>query len=92
MGDPDDALVTELKRDARKRDVKVLVIVGVVLLLVGAGVFGLGLTFEEPAERLATKPVPRGAEYALMIGGVLLALAGVGMLVKSVRAARGPRG
>ena len=88
MADSDDAALADLKRDTRKRSVKILAIMGTVLALAGIGVAALGFTFEEPAERIATRSVPHGAEYGLIILGAIVALAGIGFVVQAVRLAK----
>jgi hypothetical protein len=64
MGDHDDGLATALARDTRRRGTRVLALMGLLLLGVGIGVLVLGVTYKHPApaEQLATKSVPHGAE------------------------------
>jgi hypothetical protein len=92
MANPDEQLLADLKRDTNRRLVRILAVVGIVLLAVGGGLLALGLTYDEPPQRLATKSVPRGAEIALIVAGALSALVGVAMLLRSVIALRSKRG
>jgi hypothetical protein len=89
MPNSDERLLGDLQRDAKKRTVWILAIVGIVVVAVGGALLALGVTYEEPHERLATRSVPQGAPIALVVAGVLAALVGLWMLVKSLRAARG---
>ncbi|HSD88742.1 MAG TPA: hypothetical protein VLB44_14540 [Kofleriaceae bacterium] len=71
-----------LSRSTKRRAVVVFAIAGLTLVAIGALLFYLGATFEEPAERLSTRSVPSIAPKALCAGGVAVALAGLWMAVR----------
>jgi uncharacterized membrane protein len=89
VADGDDQLLADLRRDSRKRGLRILAIMGLVIMLVGIGLIALGFSYEEPSDRIATRKVPQGAPIGLMIFGGLVALGGIGLLVKSRRVASG---
>lgn len=64
------------------------VIAGFVLLALGVGLVVLGVTFEEPAQRLATRSVPTLAPVALSVAGGGVGLGGLVMIVRGLRARR----
>lgn len=79
-----DDEIADLRRDSERRGRNVVMIVGVVLIALGALLAFLGLTYEHPAQRLATKTVPRGAEYGLIAGGIGAAVLGLVVLVRAM--------
>jgi len=83
VGDNED--MAALQRDTRKRGATIGMITGGVLILFGIALSYFGGTFEEPAERLATRSVPAIAPIALVIGGVGLAIAGLVFVVRGLR-------
>jgi hypothetical protein len=70
-----------LSRDANKRGILISLIACLVLVGLGAAMLYLSMTFEEPAERLATRSVPAIAPIALSIGGVIVALGGSALVI-----------
>lgn len=74
-----------LSRGTRRRGILVSAIAGLVIVGLGAVLFYLGMTFEEPAERIATRSVPRAAPIALSVGGAIVALGGLVVAVRGMR-------
>jgi hypothetical protein len=75
----------DLQRDAKRRGLLVAAIAGLALIALGVALFFLGMNFEEPADRLATRSVPAIAPIALSVTGVIVALGGVVMIVRGLR-------
>jgi hypothetical protein len=84
-------LLEQLKRDEKRKGVRINAIGGIALVVCAVALIALGLTFEEPNERISTKPVPQGAELALIIGGGIVGIVGLRMISKAVRAAAGTK-
>jgi hypothetical protein len=89
MGDPDSQLLDELKRDEKRKDVRLNAFGGIALVVVAIALIALGLAFDEPVERIAGRAVPQGAELGLFIAGALAGLTGLNLIAKAVRAAAG---
>lgn len=81
----------DLSRSARRRSVVVISIAGLFTVAVGALLFYLGITYEEPAERLATRPVGSTAPIVLTIAGAIVALFGLVLVVVGARSGRRAR-
>jgi hypothetical protein len=78
----------DFSRIAKRRSAVAIATAGVVTLAVGALLFYLGITYVEPAERIATRAVGGTAPIVLSIAGGLVALFGIVLVVVGLRSGR----
>ena len=82
----DDRDIAALGRDTKRRGIMIATIAGLALIGLGVVMVWLGVTFVEPAERIATRSVPKAAPIALDAVGVVIALAGLWTIIRGLRA------
>jgi hypothetical protein len=70
-----------LSRRAYQRAILISAIACLALIGLGSIMLYVGMTFVEPAERLATRSVPQLAPIALSLGGLIVALGGSALVI-----------